>query len=161
MKDTNKQNDEVIMSREHQALIKFRDFPIFYEDDGTTSDDCYHATLYKYDGVWTVEWLNDEGQSIFECEADDICDVIEKAYNWAKDNISKNFINMKIYHIYIFDYNVGAIYHKSTDNVHRNKTKAVNNDGTWDFELLITELGFNVNNIQYLISEKPLDIVHL
>ena len=93
MKEVNKQTDEVIMSREAQALIKFRDLPIFYEDDGTTSDDCYSATLYKYDGVWTIEWLNDENQSIFECEADDICDVIEKAYNWAENNIYKNLIN--------------------------------------------------------------------
>ena len=90
MKNKNKQNDEVSISREHQALIKFRDFPIFYEDDGETSDDCYSATLYKYDGVWTIEYLNDEGQSIFECEADDICDVIDKAHKWVEDNISKN-----------------------------------------------------------------------
>jgi hypothetical protein len=68
---------------------------------------------------------------------------------------------MKIYHIYIFDYSIGAIYYKSTDYVDKNKTNAINDDGTWDFEVLITELGFSINNVNYLISEKPLEIIDL
>jgi hypothetical protein len=68
---------------------------------------------------------------------------------------------MKTYHIYIFDYDIGGIYHKSTDDVDRNKTKAINDDDTWDFEVLITELGFSINYVQYLLSEEPLKIVDL
>lgn len=68
---------------------------------------------------------------------------------------------MKTYHIYIFDYNNSRIYYKSTDYVDRNKTNAINNDGSWDFEVLITELGFNLNNVEYLISEEPLEIIDL
>jgi hypothetical protein len=68
---------------------------------------------------------------------------------------------MERYHIYIFDYSIGAIYYKSTDDIDRNKTNAINDDGTWDFEVLITELGFNLNNIEYLVSEEPLEIIYL
>lgn len=82
MKDTNKQNDEVIMSREHQALIKFRDFPNLDEDYDIISENCYNPTLYKYDEYWVVDWVSDEGDSILTFEDADICDVINKAYNW-------------------------------------------------------------------------------
>ena len=68
---------------------------------------------------------------------------------------------MKTYHIYIFDYSDAGIYHKSTDDVDRNKTEAINNDDSWNFEVLITELGFNINNVEYLISEEPLEIINL
>lgn len=82
MKDTNKQNDKVIMSREHQALIKFRDFPNLDENKNITLEDCYNPTLYKYDECWVVDWVSDEGDSILTFEDDDICDAINKAYNW-------------------------------------------------------------------------------
>lgn len=68
---------------------------------------------------------------------------------------------METYHIYIFDYSIGAIYHKSTDDVDKYKTNAINDDGTWDFEVLITELGFSINNINYLASKELLHIVDL
>lgn len=68
---------------------------------------------------------------------------------------------METYHIYIFDYVEGNIFHKSTDDIDRNKTEAIDEDGTWDFEVLITELGFNLNNVEYLISEEPLEIIDL
>lgn len=68
---------------------------------------------------------------------------------------------METYHIYIFDYSICAIYYKCTDDVDKYKTNAINNDGTWDFEVLITELGFSLNNVEYLISEEPLKIVDL
>ena len=66
---------------------------------------------------------------------------------------------MKTYHIYIFDYTQGAIFYKNTDYVDRYKTNAINKDGTWNFEVLITELNFNLNNIEYLenlIKEKKI-----
>lgn len=68
---------------------------------------------------------------------------------------------METYHIYIFDYGIGSIFHKSTDDIDRYTTNAINKDGTWDFEVLITELGFNINYVQYLISEELLHIVDL
>lgn len=68
---------------------------------------------------------------------------------------------METYHIYIFDFTDPGLYHKSTDDIDRNKTNAINNDGTWNFEVLITELGFSVNNVEYLLAEEPLDIIEL
>lgn len=68
---------------------------------------------------------------------------------------------METYHIYIFDYSIGAIYHKSTVEIDRYETVAINDDGTWNFEVLITELGFSLNDIEYIISEKPLHIIDL
>lgn len=66
---------------------------------------------------------------------------------------------METYHIYIFDYDVGAIFHINTETVVY-KSNAINNDGTWNFEALLSDLGF-INNIEYLISEKPLTILDL
>ena len=68
---------------------------------------------------------------------------------------------METYHIYIFDYSIGAIYHKSTEDIDIYKTNAINKDGTWDFEVLITELGFSLNCIEYLASKEPLHIIDL
>ena len=68
---------------------------------------------------------------------------------------------MKTYHIYIFDYRITKIYYKSTDYVDRNKTNATNKDGSWNFKILLDELGFDINEIEYLISEEPLDIIDL
>lgn len=68
---------------------------------------------------------------------------------------------METYHIYIFDYSDSGLYHKSTDDIDRNKTNAINDDGSWDIEVLITELGFSINYVQYLLSKEPLKIVDL
>jgi hypothetical protein len=63
-------------------------------------------------------------------------------------------------HIYIFDYYIGAIFHINTDNIVY-KANAINDDGTWNFEVLITELGFSLNGIEYIVSEEPLHIIDL
>ncbi len=67
---------------------------------------------------------------------------------------------MKTYHIYIFDYTESAIFYKNTEYVDKNKTNAINDDGSWNFEVLVSELGFT-SNIEYLVSEKPLEIIDL
>jgi hypothetical protein len=94
MKDTNKQNDKVIMSREHQALIKFRDFPNLDEDYNIISENCYTPTLYKYCGDWTVDWVDIMGVILISFEDKDICNVIDKAYNWLQSDIFENYTNM-------------------------------------------------------------------
>lgn len=66
---------------------------------------------------------------------------------------------MKRYHIYIFDYCIGSIFHIDTDNIVYT-ANAVDDDGEWNFEVLIRELGFT-SNIEYLVSEEPLKIVDL
>lgn len=68
---------------------------------------------------------------------------------------------METYHIYIFDYSMGAIFHKDTSNIDIHKTHAIDDDGSWDFRVLITELGFSLNNVEYLVSAEPLKIVDL
>lgn len=93
MKDINKQTDEVIMSREHQALIKFRDFPNLDEDMNITSDDCYNPTLYKYNGFWMVDWVDDTGVSLMAIGDKNICNVIDKAHDWLENNVYKNLTN--------------------------------------------------------------------
>lgn len=82
MKDKNKQNDELIMSKEHWALIKFKELPNLDENKNITSEDCYNPTLYRYDECWVVDWVSDEGDSILTFEDDDIYNVINKAHDW-------------------------------------------------------------------------------
>ena len=94
MKDANKQNDEVIISREHQALIKFRDFPNLDEDYNIISENCYNPTLYKYCEDWIVDWVDTMGVSLITFEDKDICNAIDKAYVWLQSNIFKNVTSM-------------------------------------------------------------------
>lgn len=68
---------------------------------------------------------------------------------------------METYHIYIFDFSDPGLYHKSTDDIDRNKTEAINDDGSWNFEVLITELGFRLSDVGYIITEESLEIIDL
>lgn len=89
MKDTNKQNDKVIMSREHQALIKFKKLPNLNDDGDITTQDWYNPTLYKYNGNWVVDWVHicDENDSILTFGDCDICNAINKAYDWYHNKL--------------------------------------------------------------------------
>lgn len=66
---------------------------------------------------------------------------------------------MQTYHIYIFDYYIGAIFHINTDTIVYT-ANAVDDNGDWNFEVLLRELGFT-SNIEYLASKEPLHIVDL
>ena len=89
MKDANKQTNEVIMSREHQALIKFRDLPNLDEDQNIISDEWYNPTLYKYNEFWMVDWIDNIGVSLIVFEDKDICNAIEKAHDWVESEVFK------------------------------------------------------------------------
>ncbi len=97
MKDVNKRNDEEIMSREAQALIKFRDLSNLDEDYNIISENCYNPTLYKYYEYWTIDWVNSIGVTLIVFEDEDICNAIEKAYGWLQSNIFKNVTSIQTY----------------------------------------------------------------
>lgn len=60
---------------------------VFWSTMEATTKDAYNPTLYHYDTVWIVDWVSDEGDSIHHEEAEEINDVIQKAYDWAIANV--------------------------------------------------------------------------
>lgn len=87
-------DNELIISKEAEALIKFRDFPNLDEDYDIISENCYNPTLYKYCEDWIVDWVDTMGVSLVTFEDKDICNAIDKAYVWLQSNIFKNVTSM-------------------------------------------------------------------
>lgn len=49
-------------------LRLFEELPNFNCNMQRVLNDDYNPTLYKWEGRWIVSWVNDDGESLIECE---------------------------------------------------------------------------------------------
>lgn len=70
-----------------EALAHFEQLPNLNEDCEIVINDCYNPTLYRHDGMWCVDWVSDEGDSVKSFEDESLVEVITKANEY--------FINKK------------------------------------------------------------------
>lgn len=69
------------------ALKEFINLPNLEEDlESTSLEDDYNPTLYKYNGLWCVDWISSNGGCIKSFEHEDIIEVIKQASQWINEN---------------------------------------------------------------------------